>query len=412
MFGHMFRALGHGDYRRYFIGQGISQIGSWMQQTVLSWLAWSQTGTAWALAMVVVCGQLPLLFIGPLAGVWADRYPQRPLLLVCQTLASVLAASLALLSLWRTPGIEVVLLAALILGVLNAVEIPLRQALIGSLWQIRDLQGNALALNSLSFNTARLLGPPLAGALFAQFGATLCFALNTLSYVPALYSLWRMPRLPAPAAHGPQVSLQQARRWIGQTPAARWLFISVAGSSLGLAPFMSLLPIYAQHVFGMGPAGLGQLLGASGLGALLATLLLASRSSHWPTEHFIGSGALVFGLSCLGFACNQRIELAWPLLVLVGASLVACVTASGILLQSLLPDALRGRVMALYSAAYIGCMPIGSLLTGAVATGLSVRSTFNLAGAGMLILGLILICKLLHVSIARVQFSSDSVSLK
>lgn len=410
MLRHMFRALGQHDYRRYFIGQGISQIGNWMQQMVLSWLAWSQTGSTWALTLVVAFGQLPLLLIGPLAGVWADSHARRPLLLACQTLGALLAASLALLTVWHVWRIEVLLIAALALGLLNAVEIPVRQALLGGLLQARDMQGNALALNSLSFNGARLIGPPLAGVLFAHFGAPLCFALNALSYLPALYSLWRMPRLPTP--HAPEIGIRQARLWIRQTPAARWLFVCGAGSSLGLAPFMSLLPVYAQNVFGMGPVGLGQLLGASGLGALLATLLLAARRSHWRLENIIGGGALIFGLCCLGFAYNHRIELAWPLLIAAGASLVACVTSNGILLQSLLPDALRGRVMALYSIGYVGCMPIGSALTGALASGTSVQGTFSAAGVGMLALGLIVGFKLRPTTGAEPQLGSSSVSLK
>lgn len=406
MFRRMFRALGQSDYRRYFFGQSISQIGNWMQQIVISWLVWSQTGSAWMLALVVACGQLPLLFIGPLAGIWADRHARRSLLIACQTLGALLAGSLALLTLWQKPGIEMLLMTALSLGCLNAVEMPIRQALLGSLLKVRDLQSNALALNSLSFNTARLLGPPLAGILLDHFGAVVCFILNALSYLPALYSLWRMPQLCAPTPNASVIGIEQARRWIRQTPAARWLFLSVAGSSLGLAPFMSLLPIYAQDVFAMGPAGLGQLLGASGLGSLLATLLLASGCNRWRAERVIGGGALIFGLSCLGFACNTRVELAWPLLITAGASLVACVTCSGIALQSLLPDALRGRVMALYSVAYVGCMPIGCVLSGALATGLSVQGTFVVAGVGMLALGLLLARKLRLVSEDSTQLNS------
>ncbi|HEY0201871.1 MAG TPA: MFS transporter [Burkholderiaceae bacterium] len=412
MLRHTFRALGHAGYRCYFIGQGISQIGNWTQQIVLSWLTYAQSGSAWTLALVVALGQLPLLLLGPYAGVLADRHPRRPLLLACQVLGLLLASGLALSSLSAEPGVGLLLAASSGTGLLNALEMPVRQALLGALIGNRDLRDNALALNSLSFNAARLIGPPLAGLLFTHYGAALCFALNALSYLAALYSLRRMPVMPAPVNPHARAGLDQALRWLRDTHPARWLLLAAGISSLCLAPFMALLPVYARDIFALDPAGLGQLLGASGLGALLATLLLASRRNQWRLETFMAGGALLFGLSCLGFACNRHLWLAWPLMVAAGAGLVACVTSSGILLQSLVTDALRGRVMALHGMAYVGSMPLGSLLAGGLAAQLSVPAAFAIAGLGMLILSALLLRWLPKPSICPAQPTSEPLSLK
>jgi MFS family permease len=403
MLRHTFRALGHAGYRRYFIGQGISQIGNWTQQIVLSWLTYAQSGSVWMLALVVALGQLPLLVLGSYAGMLADRHPRRPLLLACNAFGLLLASGLALSSVSYEPGIGLLLAASLGTGLLNAMEIPARQALLGALIGNRDLRDNALALNALSFNAARLIGPPMAGLLFAHYGATACFALNALSYLAAIYSLWRMSAMDSPVSAPAQAGLDQALRWLRETRPARWLLLTAGISSLCLAPFMALLPVYARDIFALDPVGLGQLLGASGFGALLATLLLAARRNQWRLETFMAGGALLFGLSCLGFACNRHLWLAWPLMVAAGAGLVACVTSSGIALQSLVTDALRGRVMALHGMAYVGSMPLGSLIAGGLAAQLSVQAAFAVAGLGMLTLAALLFWRLAAPDLSRLS---------
>ena len=385
MLRHTFRALVHPAFRHYFLGQGVSLIGNWIQQVVLSWLAYAQSGSAWWLALVVAAGQLPLLLLAPLGGLLADRHDRRRLLLISHALGLLVAGALALLSWHATPGLSVLLAAALALGTINALEMPVRHAFVANLVGETELLGNAVALNSLAFNGARLLGPPLAGLLFAAFGAPLCFALNALSYLAALYSLWRI-RAGRSAAADRTASLRQALDWLRATRPARWLLLAVALTSLSLTPFMTLLPVYARDVFRIGPEGLGQLLGASGLGALAATLWLAGRRSAARLEAGMAGGALLFGLSCMGFAANHRLWLAWPLLILAGASVVAVTTSSTTLLQWLVPDALRGRIMALHGMAYLGSMPLGSLLAGAIAERWSVPTAFMAGGVLMLVL--------------------------
>jgi MFS family permease len=393
MLRHTFRALGHGGYRRYFIAQGISQVGSWAQQIVLPWLAYSQSGSTWTLALLVALGQLPSIVLAPCAGVLADRHCRRNLLRACHGLGLLLAGGLTLVSLQTQPNIGWLLAAALAMGTLNAVEMPARQTLLGTLSGNDDLRGNALALNSLSFNGARLLGPPLAGLLFAHYGAASCFALNALSYLAALAILWRMPPMPSPIR--PQkADLAHALRWLRDTPPTRWLLLTAGISSLGLAPFMALLPAYAQEVFGLDAAGWGRLLAASGLGALLAGLLLASRRSGWRLEACMTGGALLFGLAGIGFACNRHLDLAWPLMIMAGAGVVACVTSSAILLQNLVSDGLRGRVMALHGMIYVAGMPLGSLLAGGLASHWSMPVAFAVSGLGMLVFGALLLQKL------------------
>lgn len=412
MLRHTFRALGHAGYRSYFIGQGISQIGNWTQQIVLSWLTYAQSGSVWMLAWVVALGQLPLLVLGPYAGMLADRHARRTLLLACNALGLLLASGLGLSSVRDEPGVGLLLVASLGTGLLNAMEIPMRQALLGALIGNRDLRDNALALNALSFNAARLIGPPMAGLMFAHYGATACFALNALSYLAAIYSLWRMSAMDSPVSPPAQAGLDQAFRWLRNTPPARWLLLTTGISSLCLAPYMALLPAYARDTFALDPAGLGQLLGASGFGALLTTLLLAARRNQWRLETFMAGGALLFGLSCLGFACNRHLWLAWPLMVAAGAGLVACVTSSGIALQSLVADALRGRIMALHGMAYVGSMPLGSLLAGGLAAQLSMQAAFAVAGLGMLILAALLLWRLTTLDLYLAQPTTEPLSLK
>lgn len=392
MFRHTFRALSHRAFRRYFIGQGVSQTGNWIQQVVLSWLAYENSGSALWLGLVVAAGQAPLL-LAPLGGLLADRHDRRRLLLISHGLGLLVACWLIVLSLTGSPGLPALLLASLALGGINALEMPVRHAFIANLVGGTELLSNAVALNSLVFNGARLIGPPLAGVLFAAFGAPLCFAINALSYVAALHSLLRIRGGRRIAPDG-KACLRQSFDWLRTTRPARWLLFTATLTSISLTPVMTLLPVYAHDIFDVGPTGLGQLLGASGIGALAATMWLAARRTPLRLEVSMTGGALLFGLSCIGFAGNQIFWLACLLLAVGGASLVAVTTSSTTLLQWLVPDGLRGRIMALHGMFYLGSMPLGSLLAGAIAERWSVPMAFMTGGATMLALTALLAVQL------------------
>lgn len=408
MLSQIFRALNHRYFRRYFIGQGVSQTGNWIQQIVLSWLAYESSGSALWLGLVVAAGQIPLL-LAPLGGLMADRHDRRRLLLVSHGLGLLVACWLIALSLNGTLGLPVLLIASLALGGINALEMPVRHAFIANLVGGTELLSNAVALNSLVFNSARLVGPPLAGVLFASFGAPLCFALNALSYIAALHSLLRI-RTGRRLNPDGTACLRQSFDWLRTTRPARWLLLAATLTSISLTPVMTLLPVYAKDIFHVGPTGLGQLLGASGIGALGATLWLAARRTPVRLEVSMTAGALLFGLACLGFAGNRIFWLACLLLALGGASLVAVTTSCTTLLQWLVPDTLRGRIMSLHSMFYLGSMPLGSLLAGSIAEHWSVPMAFISGGSTMLALAALLAIQLPRLAREIEQSRKEAVA--
>lgn len=375
-----FRALAGRDFRYYFYGQVVSLIGTWVQQVALSWIAYRVTGSAFILGLVAFSGQIPMLVATPLGGVLADRFSKRNILLWTQIVEMAVAACLAVIAWQHSFSPWILITASVVLGLSGAMEMPSRQAFITEIIHDRSVLSNAIALNSLTFNAARLLGPAVAGFTLALFNEPACFAINAVSYVASIYTLLALhpKKLVRVRAAG---SMTEALQYLRQFAPARWLVATVAVTSICVSPFMTFMPIYAKDIFNGGPDLLGTLLGASGSGALAAALYLANRKSVAGLGNRIILACLVGGVASAAFAYNHLLTLALPLLFVSGGTFIMTVTSCNILLQTLVPEHLRGRVMALYTMSFIGMLPIGSLVYGSLAHHIgSVKPVFVVAG--------------------------------
>ncbi len=384
-----FRSLGERNFRLYFLGQIISLIGTWVQQVAISWLTYTVTGSPFLLGLIGFAGQIPLLLLAPLGGSLADRFRRRDILLITQWVEMGVAAALSLIALYGHFSATTLVTSALILGIASAIEMPTRQAFLPELLQDRRLMGNAIALNSTVFNAARLVGPALAAALLSLTGDAACFIVNALSFVAAIYTLMRLHLQPAPTAHPTPAG--GTLSWLRQSAPARWLLLTAALTSLCLSPFMTLMPVYARDVFHGGPATLGLLMGASGCGALISALMLASRRRPHGLESILLLALGVIAVIAAAFAGNRHLDVAIVLSLLSGASFITVVTSCNILLQSIVPDTLRGRIMALYSMSFLGMMPLGSLLSGSLAHRYGSPVAFFAAAVPALLLALLLL---------------------
>jgi MFS family permease len=390
---NMFRALAGRDFRLYFFGQVVSLIGTWVQQVALSWIAYRVTGSAFMLGLIAFSGQIPMLLVTPLGGMLADRFNRRNILLATQFVEMSVAVLLAVLAFYNEFAPWVLIAASVVLGLAGAIEMPARQAFITEILHDRRHMSNAIALNSLTMNVARLAGPAVAGIILAAFSDTVCFAANAASYLAAIYALMAIHSRARTHHAGNGALLEGVAYLKGFAPAA-WLVMTVAVASFCASPFMTFMPVYAKDVFHGGPDMLGTLMGTSGFGALLAALYLANRKSVLGLGSFIAGGCLLSGVASAAFAYNQLLTLALPLLVASGFSLIMIVTSCNILLQSMVPEALRGRVMALFTMSFIGMLPVGSLVLGALAHKAGVQATFLLAGVVALGMGYLLKRKL------------------
>ncbi|OGA15929.1 MAG: hypothetical protein A3H33_05125 [Betaproteobacteria bacterium RIFCSPLOWO2_02_FULL_65_20] len=381
-----FRALAERDFRLYFFGQVVSLVGTWVQQVAMAWITYRVTGSAFMLGVIAFSGQIPSLLLSPLGGLLADRMDRRKLLAMIQVVAMAVAAWLGFVSYTESFSATVLVIAAVVLGVSSALEMPTRQAFILQTIHDRSHATNAIALNSIAFNGARLVGPAVAGAVLALIGETACFVVNAVSYLAAIYTLLAMrPR--AVDHHRRGGSFREALQYLQSFEPARWLLITVAAASFCAAPMMTFMPVYAKDIFHGGPDTLGMLMGASGLGAVLAGLYLANRTTVVGLGARIGAGCLAIGVASVAFSYNPFFLVALPVLVVSGASTIIVITASNILLQHLVPEHLRGRVMALFTMSFLGMLPVSALLAGGLAHVAGVELVFVIAGFGTIVAG-------------------------
>ncbi len=391
----LLRSLAHRNYRLYFIGQGISLVGTWMQQIAMSWLVFQLTQSSLQLSIVLFAGQIPALFLAPVGGVLVDRWNRHRVLLVTQSLAMVQAFLLALLT-W-TGHIDVwqLILLSLFLGVVNTFDMTTRQAFLSEIVSRRADLGNAIALNSFMVNGARLLGPTLAGILLAQTSAEVCFLLNGLSYLAVLLALLAM-RLEGPRRERPTDPLWQGLRdgfrYVREFTPIRTLLLLLALASMAGTSYRVLLPEFTVRQLGGDARALAFLTAASGLGALTGAVFLASRKSVLGLDRWILLALTLLGLGLLAFVGVADFTLALLLLFAIGFGMMVEMAASNTLVQTLVAEDKRGRVMSFYTMAFLGMAPLGSLLTGVLAAWLGLKITFLLNGllclAGAALFGL------------------------
>jgi MFS family permease len=367
-----FVALRHRNYRYFISGQIVSLIGTWMQSVSQPWLVLLLGGSPLQLGTVLALQYAPSLVFAPLGGVLADRVDKRRALMVANALASVEAVVLFGLTVTGVVEIWHVMLLAFVLGLVNAIEMPMRQAFAAELVPRRDLM-NAIALNSATFNLARVVGPALAGVTLALFGPAFNFALNAVSYLAVLLGLWRMdPRrlqgVERPDRPGSvRTSLAEGLRYARRTPSVLWPLVLLAGFAIFGMNFQTLLPLYARDTLGLGAEGYGALFASMGFGSLIGSLILAFAGSRRPLTTLVMGGAIAFVALELALGLVRLPLLAYPLMALLGLAAMLMVNTINVTIQNSVSDALRGRVMSLYVTVFAGSAPIGGFFAGAVA---------------------------------------------
>ncbi|MHC2993109.1 MFS transporter [Pontibacter sp. HJ8] len=383
--GGMFRALHYRNYRLFFVGQGISLIGTWMQQIALSWLVYRLTDSVFLLGAVTFSSQIPSFILGPFAGVIADRFERRKVLLVTQGLSMLQASTLAVLVLTETIQIWHVLTLSAVLGTINAFDMATRQAFVVQMVDQREDLSNAIALNSSMFNMARLVGPSIAGVLIAAVGEGMCILINAVSYIAVISSLLLMRLKPFERVVTDRKvwqSLQEGLAYTYNFAPIRALILIVALISLFGMPFSVMLPVFARDILHGDANTLGFLMGATGVGALAGAMFLAQRKSVVGLGRVILFTMPLFGVALLAFSFSTVLFVSLLLMLFVGFGMIVTMASCNTLLQTLVEDDKRGRVMSLYATAFMGMAPIGSMLSSSLAEIIGV--SYTLAGCGLL----------------------------
>ncbi len=381
---HAWRALRHRNFRLFFGGQTISLIGTWMTRVATGWLVYRLTGSALLLGTVSFAGQIPTFLVAPFAGVWVDRLDQRQVLVWTQTLSMVQSLTLAALTLSGHITIPRLLALSVMQGVVNAFDMPGRQSfMVKMVDDKRDLQ-NAIAINSSMVNLARLIGPSLAGMLIAVSSEGWCFLIDGISYIAVIVSLLAM-RLHDPvvkrAAESTFSDLKAGWTYVSNFLPIRTILLLFAVVSLMGMPFVVLMPIFAKDVLRGGPHTLGFLMGSMGLGALLSALSLAARRNVRGLVRMIPIAAAVFGLGLIGVGLSRVFWLSMITVFIAGMGMMQGMAASNTVIQTIVTDDKRGRVMSYYTMAFMGMAPFGSLLAGTMAHKVGAPWTVILNGA-------------------------------
>jgi MFS family permease len=382
-FGVMFRTLRYRNYRLFFAGQGVSLVGTWMQQVALSWLIYRLTDSVFLLGIVGFAGQFPTFVLSPFAGVLSDRWNRHRTLVLTQTLSMVQALTLAALVLTGAVAVWHIILLSLFVGCVNALDIPTRQSFVIHMIEDKRDLGNAIALNSAMFNGARFVGPSVAGLLIALVGEGICFLLNGLSYLAVIAALLAMNvSRAAPEKKDTNIlqELAEGFRYAYGLKPIRFILMLLALTSFMGVPYAVLMPAFARDILHGGPHTLGFLMSASGVGAFLGALYLASRTSVLGLGKIIPLSAGIFGVGLIAFAFSRTFLFSLALMLVVGLGIMIHVASCNTLLQTIVEDAKRGRVMSFFAVAFMGTAPLGSLMAGSVAGLIGITATIAAGG--------------------------------
>ncbi len=384
----LLRALRHRNYRLFFIGQSISLVGTWMTRLAATWLLWRLTHSVEMLGLLGFAGQVPTFLFAPIAGVWVDRLNRHSLLVATQVLAMLQAFTLAALVLSGSIMVWEIFALQLLLGLVNAFDMPARQSLLIDLIEDRADLSNAVALNSSMVNGARLIGPSIAGLLIAWVGEGWCFLADGVSYLAVIASLLIMRVALKPrAVKGKRVlhDLRDGLRHAFGFAPIRAILLLLALLGLAGMPYRVLMPVIAAQTLHGGPHTLGFLMAAMGGGALIGALYLASRSTVLGLGRLIPYAVVIFGVSLVGVGLSRWLPLSLLLMFTMGVGFMVHLAASNTLIQTLVREEMRGRVMALYLMAFMGTATFGSLLAGVVAA--AVGAPLTLVGGGLVCVG-------------------------
>ena len=369
-FSHAWSALRHRNFRLFFAGQTVSLVGTWMSRIATSWLVYRLTGSALLLGVVGFVGQVPTFLLAPFAGVWVDRMDRRMLLVWTQVALALQSLAIAALIFSHRINMAEIIGLSVFQGLVNAFDMPARQSFVIQMVDDRKDLGNAIAINSSMVNLARLVGPALAGFIIAGLGEAPCFLIDGISYVAVIVSLLMMRIKPLNVARATTSMLHQlAEGWtyVREFTPIRDILLLFATTSLMGMPFLVLMPIFATQILHGDSHTLGYLMGASGLGALIAALSLATRKSVRGLTGLIPLAALVFGAALIAFGLSHWLPLSLFLMALTGFGMMLGMAGSNTVVQTLVPEGKRGRVMSYYTVAFVGMAPFGSLLAGELA---------------------------------------------
>jgi MFS family permease len=390
--GFMVRALAHRNYRLFFSGQSISLIGTWMTRIATSWLVYRLTNSALLLGVVGFAGQMPSFLLAPFAGVLVDRWNRHRLLVWTQILAMLQSFALGVLTLTGRIQIWHVILLSVFQGLINAFDMPGRQAFVVEMVEARADLPNAIALNSSMVNAARLLGPSIGGVIIAWVGEGWCFTLDGISYIAVILSLLAMKLTPRMTerirATSMLAQLREGWRYAAGFAPIRAVLLLLAIVSLVGMPYTVLMPVFANDILHGGPNTLGLLMAASGVGALTGALLLAARKSVLGLGKFIPMTAAAFGAGLIAFSYSRVLWLSLLLMVVTGLGFMVQMAASNTVLQTIVEEDKRGRVMSFYTMAFMGTAPFGSLLAGYVADRIGAPHTLLFSGLGCILAAL------------------------
>jgi MFS family permease len=371
------------NYRLFFCGQAISLIGTWMTQTASLWLIYHLRHSPFLLGVVGFASQVPMFVLSPFAGVWVDRVNRHRLLIGTQVFSLLQSLALAAFAFTGTMDADILISLCLLQGMINAFDMPVRQALVVEFIQKKEHLGNAIALNSSMFNLARLIGPAAAGFVIAGFGVGTCYLVDGISYLAVIAGLlmMRLPERPPPRVHPhPWLSLKEGFHYAYNFAPIRAIIVVVGLVSFAGFSYTVLIPVFARDIFKGDSRTLGLLMSSAGVGALTAAIYLGTRTTVRGLGRVIAAGGGLMGAGIIGFSLSRWLPLSAACLVVTGLGGVLLMASSNTLVQSLVDDDKRGRVMSIFAMAFTGTMPLGSLCMGALAEKIGVRAALMASG--------------------------------
>ncbi len=381
---HTLRAFRHPNFRLFFYGQSVSLLGTWIQQVAMSWLVYRMTGSPFLLGLTAFASQIPILLLAPLGGIWADRFDRRKLLIATQILAMVQGLVLAALAYTALIAVWHIVVMAAVLGVIMALDTPIRQSFVPDMVTAKQDMPSAIAMNGFIQNAGRMLGPTLAGVLIAVSSEAFCFLVNGVSKIAVIAAVAMMQvRTQVRQESGARLlsGLREGFMYARSLVPLRVLLPIVALVSFMATPYQPLMPIFASQVFGGGAGTLGVLIGAAGLGGVTALIYLASRKDVRGLSRIIVAGAAMAGASLMIFAESKLLWLSLCAITLTGFGIILVGMGVSTILQTIVADEKRGRVMSFFTVAFLGMHPLGSLAAGALADAIGAGHTLFLGGA-------------------------------
>ncbi len=380
---NIFRTLKYRNYRLYFSGQSLSLIGTWIQMLAMSWLVYRLTGSAFILGLVGFLSRIPTFFLSPFAGVIVDRFNKYRLLILTQVLSMLQSAILTVLVFTNVIQVWHLIALGVLLGLVNSLDIPVRQSFVVEMIEKKEDLNNAIALNSAMVNGARLLGPTIAGLLVAVVGEGWCFMINTISFVAIIMSLLFMIieyKKPPKRITTPLREFKDGLKYVYGFPPIKAILLLLALVSLMGMPYQVLMPIFAKEILHGGPHTFGYLMAAVGTGALVGALYLASRKTVRGLGRIIPLAAAIFGAGLILFSFSDIFLLSFIILIFTGFGMMVVMTSSNTMVQTLTDDDKRGRVMSFYTMAFMGMVPFGNLLAGTFSDLIGVNYTVMTGG--------------------------------